>query len=130
MVIDTTKINIEELSDTYYRIAELIGLNDAIRLSNELTGLSIRFRKKFDLDNIDNDYPEIVACIGQSKAKKLLRGFSGEHVYFSSMRSALKKQVRDEISREFKGYNCAELAKRFGYSENGIRNIARATPSK
>lgn len=117
MFIDhKSKIIVDELNEVYYRIVDLIGLDDAINLSKNLAGRQIRFNKKYDLDY---DYPEIIECIGKAKAKKLIQAFLGESVYFSGM----KKFLRSQIRAEFTGYNYKELAFKYGYTERSIRRI-------
>lgn len=120
MVLKKSQINVDELNEIYYRVAELIGLDDMIQLSEILAGKAIKFKKSYDLNK---DYQEIVKCIGKAKTDRLIRGFYGEHVYFSSMKKALKTQIHGEIHKEFNGYNYKQLAKKYGYTERAIRKI-------
>jgi len=120
VLIDKSKIKADQMGDTYYRVADLLGLDDAIRLSEILAGQQIKFKLSYDLDN---DYPQIVECIGKVKTKVLARAFSGENVYFSSLKKALKTQIHTEIRKQFTGYNYKELALKYGYTERNIRII-------
>jgi len=120
MSIDMSKIKIDMLNDTYYRIAELIGIENTVRLSEVLAGQQISITKIYD---IDNDYNEIVDCIGKPNTVKIIKAFSGERVYFGSMKNALKKQLYEEIHRNFTGYNYKELSAKYGYCQRHIRQI-------
>jgi len=115
-----SEINIEELNDTYYRIVELIGIDDAIKLSESFAGQSLTFRKD---GNLDYGLSEIADCIGDAKAKVLSKGFYGERVYFGSLKRALKAQLHGKIRKECNGYNYRELSKKYGYTERTIRHI-------
>ena len=120
-MLEKTEINIENLNETYYRVVQLIGLDDTIRFSEAFAGQSICFKKRY---NLDHDYPEIIACIGETKTKKLIKGFYGEgSVYFCKFRSALKIQVYSKIRKEFDGCNYIELSKKYGFTERNVRRI-------
>ena len=119
-MLDNSEIKIEELNDTYYRLADLIGLEDTIKVAELLGGMQFRLRKNY---NLDYDYQDIVNCIGKTKTNILLKGFPGEYVSFSTWKQAIKKQVYAKIRKEFTGYNQNELARKYGYSTFAIRNI-------
>ena len=119
-MIDVSLIDPSELSDTYYRLADIVGMEDTIRLSGILSGKCITFKKTYDLES---DYWPIVECVGAAKAQSIIKGFYGESVYFSSIKAALKNQVKDLIRRDFNGYNYDELSERYGYTERSVRNI-------
>jgi len=123
MLIDKSKIQIDKMNDVYYRLAELIGIDDTITLSSILSGRRVRFKKHYDLKY---DYLEIIQCIGKTKTEKLIQGFYGEYVYFSSLKSALKEQLHNEIRKEFSGYNSSALAEKYGYTERAIYRIISA----
>ena len=119
-MLDKSEIRIEELNDTYYRMADLIGIDDTIRLAEALTGCRMTFKKEYDLEL---DYHEVVECIGKAKTIKLIRGFYGERVYFSDMKTALRPQIYTKIINEFTGYNHRQLAQKYGYSLKQIQRI-------
>lgn len=119
-MLDKSEIRIEELNDTYYRIAELIEIDDTFRLAKAFAGRVMSINKR---GHLNDDMSEIIDCVGEAKARKLFKGFLGERVYFASMKSALKAQLHHRIREEFKGYNIRELSKRYGYTERNIRRI-------
>jgi len=123
VLVDISKINPEGLNDTYYRIADLIGVDDAIRLSEAFAGQEVRFSKVYREDNIDSDYSELIDCIGKSNTIKMIKAFGGESVYFTSTKRMLKKQIHDEIRKRYTGYNDSDLSKKFGYTQRHIRRI-------
>ena len=120
-MLNLSEINIEELNDTYYRMVDLIGLEDTVKLANNLCGRTVGFSKT---GYLSHECLEIIELIGEAKFKKLHQGFFGEnHVYFSSLRKATKSQRYAKIRQECNGYNYKELAKKYGYSDRHIRSI-------
>ena len=119
-MIDKSKIKLDELNDTYYILADLIGIDDTIKLSKEFSGQEILFKKRNDLNR---DYPELVECVGKMKAEKIVKTFSGERVYFTSLKRAMKAQLHKEICKAYTGYNVKELARRYNYSPRHILRI-------
>ena len=119
-MIDNSKIKLEELNDTYYRLADLIGIDDTIKLSKEFSGQVITFKKRYDLNR---DYAELVECVGAKKAEKIIKAFSGEKVYISSLKRAMQSQLYREIGKAYTGYNLNELARKYRYSTRHLRKI-------
>lgn len=124
-MIEIAQIDTNELNDVYCRLANIVELEDVIKLSGVLAGKCITFKRSYD---IENDYKSIVDCVGVVKAKKIIQGFSGEHVYFSSIKKALKKQAHELIRKDFNGYNYNQLAEKYGYTSRYIRNVVSQKP--
>ena len=119
-MLDNSEIKIEELNETYYRLADLIGLEDTIKIAVLLGRTQLYVRQSYDLDY---DYQDIVNCIGKAKTNMFLKSFSGEYVYFRPWKSAIHSQVCSKICKEFTGYNHNELAIKYGHTNRTIRNI-------
>lgn len=117
-----SKINLEDLHEVYYSIADTIGLEDTVKLAESMRGAQIYFRTH-DVD-LDCDYQEIVECIGKEKTEKIIELFIGDSIYFPDIRRSLNKsKVYDEIRKAYRGYNLRELVKKYGYSARHIKNI-------
>ena len=56
-MLDNIKISADMLGDTYYRIAEIIGVDETLKLADALSGQQMRFNKSYDLEQ---DYKIIV----------------------------------------------------------------------
>ena len=121
-MIDKSKIKLDELNDTYYRLAELIGIDDAIKLSKEFSGQQIRCKKRYELNR---DYAELVECVGSKKAEKIVKAFAGEDLYFTSTKRAMITQLYKEICKAYTGYNVKELARKYNYSPRHIFKILK-----
>lgn len=65
----------------------------------------------------------IVELIGEENALKLAKEFSGQQIYFPKYESVTRPLTYRKIREEFNGFNFKYLAKKYGFSEMGIRKI-------
>lgn len=71
----------------------------------------------------DSIYYEIAEKIGVGNALEIAELFQGSSVYFPKLDNVYAKKLREQILKEFNGYNYKHLAVKYGYSEMWIRKI-------
>lgn len=81
--------------------------------------------KDIALADLPEIYQEVARVVGVEGAIRLSELFGGQVVYFLKIDSLLRKKRNATIRREFNGSNHKELAKKFGLSEQQIRNIVQ-----
>ncbi len=120
MDYENISFDIEDVKEPYDSIINLIGLKDTVKLSQQIKGTQIIFKKKYDLNE---DFLQISECIGKEKAELIIKCFIGEQIYFCDLKKCL--DIKKLIIKEFNGFNYRELAHKFGYSERSIRRITK-----
>jgi Mor family transcriptional regulator len=114
-------IEIDDLPSPYSDLTCVLTLDEIVKLANKINGLRIYFKRS---DYEDMKIFDIISeCIGRSKAVDVCKVFSGENIYFTSLNDIRRTKIQDLIKAEFTGYNVMELAIKYNYSENHIRNI-------
>lgn len=80
-----------------------------------------------DAERVRAVYPppidDIAELIGEEAALVLAKEFSGQQVYFPKYESVMRPVTYAKIREEFNGFNFKYLAKKYGFSEMGIRKI-------
>lgn len=75
-------------------------------------------------------YRRLVALIGIANVLRLAEEFQGMNIYFPKLDGTLKI-VRDKrILDEYNGYNIKELARKYGLTENWIRQLIAENPTE
>lgn len=107
----------EDLREPYSSLTEVLELDEILKLADLWRGRQILFSTSVkDTDT----YNELSDTIGAYKADRVINIYMGELVYFPKLKSL---SVREQILREFNGYNYTGLARKYGYSERYIRKI-------
>jgi len=76
-------------------------------------------------DDLPDPYYQIAKEIGVEPTLKIAKLFGGAKIYLPKHDTALQT-VRDrQIRKEYNGYNCRELAKKYNLTENWVRSIVR-----
>lgn len=106
-----------------YASLNFLDMDEICRIENYFKGRQIAFKKC--INDMEKAYPEICLILGEKKARKIAKTFSGETVYFPEMKRACSEKVRQLILEQFDGNNYGELARKYGYSERHIRRIVK-----
>ncbi|MCT4509908.1 MAG: hypothetical protein N4A48_14335 [Tepidibacter sp.] len=77
--------------------------------------------EKLNIEELPSPYSEIASNFDLDTAIKMAFIFQGSQVYFQNIKNLLRDKVLECIKEEFTGFNYAELAKKYGYSERWIR---------
>ena len=117
----TDIITKEDLGDPYDRLSEFLDLDDIIKLEQEYSGRTIKFRR--NCKDAEAEYPELISMLGLKKAKKVIRELGGMSLYFPTLKRNTLNKIKNLIIEESNGYNHSFLAKKFGYSERHINRI-------
>lgn len=81
-----------------------------------------------ELKHLEGDQLKLATTIGIEAYKKLVGLYAGAVLYVPTV-DTLTRKIRDEIIKsEYTGYNQRELAVKYGFSEQWIREIVG--PSK
>jgi len=81
--------------------------------------------KDITLKDLPESYQEIARVIGIENAVKLSEYLGGLSFYFPKLDGLLREKRDAAIRREFTGFNHKELARKYGLSEQQIRNIVQ-----
>lgn len=109
-----------EFPETMRLVAEIIGTEDTIKLGNHRGGTRLYFPKRPRRDHW------LVDVIGWKKFERLAWYFGGESIEIPKFSSYHLSILEDQIAaRSAAGHTAADLARRYGYSERGIRKILR-----
>ena len=79
--------------------------------------------KIVSLEQLSGDQRELAETIGLEAYRKLVEHFGGSSIYINKIDTVIRSERNNEICRKFNGSNYRELAKEYGFSETGIRNI-------
>ena len=87
--------------------------------------LNYGLSKKFDipLERLHPDFRKVCEIIGREKTIELARRIGGLRVYVPQAGRLRRAILHHAIREEFTGANYRELALKYGYSENWIREI-------
>ncbi len=77
-----------------------------------------------DFDNLNGIYDELKNEFGIEVTLRFYSMFKGQQITFP-MGLFDRKFIAEKIKTEYNGKNGKELAKRYGYSERRIRDIAK-----
>lgn len=77
-----------------------------------------------DFDNLNGIYDELKNVFGIDVTLQFYSMFKGQQITFP-MTLLDKKYIAKKIKKEYNGKNSKELAKKYGYSERRIREIAK-----
>ena len=69
-------------------------------------------------------YKDMVEVLGYETTLKIYQNYKGQQITFP-MTLLDKKYIAKKIKKEYNGKNSKELAKKYGYSERRIREIAK-----
>ena len=83
----------------------------------------MRWENELKLEDIEEPYKTMAADIGIENLLKLSKQFGGMSIYIPKPDTLLRKAKRDQIKKEFNGYNYAYLARKHNLSEKWIRKI-------
>ena len=88
----------------------------------------MKFKNIENIINIDDFeigsvYYMIAEKIGVGNALEIAELFQGSSIYFPKLDNVYAKKLREQILKEFNGYNYKHLAVKYGYSEMWIRKI-------
>ncbi len=86
--------------------------------------------KNIDIEDLDEPYYSLAKNMGIEIAIKIAKIFQGSQIYFPKLEKACSPKRKELIKKEFNGYNFAELAKKYGYTERWIREICTDMVSK
>lgn len=81
--------------------------------------------KDIALADLPEIYQAVAEVVGLENAISLSELLSGQLVYFPKLDSLLRIRRDSAIRREFTGRNHRDLARKFGLTEQRIRNILR-----
>ena len=82
------------------------------------------FMSERDFENLNGIYDEIKNAFGIDVTLRFYSMFKGQQITFP-MYLFDKKYIAEKIREEYDGSNGKELAKKYGYSERHIREIAK-----
>lgn len=77
-----------------------------------------------DFDNLNGIYDELKNVFGIDVTLQFYSMFKGQQITFP-MNLLDRKYIAKKIKKEYNGKNSKELAKKYGYSERRIREIAK-----
>lgn len=74
-------------------------------------------------EDLPEPYAEMARVVGVSTVVDLAKAMGGSMLYLPKLESLLR-MVRDKrIRDEYTGYNCRQLAKKYGITERRVRSI-------
>lgn len=74
-------------------------------------------------DILDEEQRELVDCIGIEAYRRLIGTYGGLNVYICKAETLLRNDRNSRIQKEFNGGNYKYLARKYGLTEQTIRNI-------
>ena len=113
-------IDKEDLREPYSSLIDVLEIDEILKVEELWQGRQILFSKA--TKNTET-YRELSDIFGTDKAEKIINTYMGEFIYFPRLKSL---SVREQILRDFTGYNYTELARRYGYSERYIYDIVKS----
>lgn len=81
------------------------------------------WKKELKIEELDSPYFELAEKFGVEVALEVERMWRGRQIYFPFLEHVCRENLREKILKEFNGYNAAELASKYGYSERHIRRL-------
>ncbi len=74
-------------------------------------------------ETFPHPYDLLVEMFGLENSIKFAKAFGGSYLYVPKYDCLIRESRNDQIFREFDGTNCKQLAKKYGLTENWIREI-------
>lgn len=119
-----------DLDEPYDVLTEELEFEDIIKLQELFSGKQILFPKRLINKNKNGMYSELSKCIGENKAIFVMKQYLGDQVYFPDIKRSLRKKIHELIIKEFNGFNCRELATKYGFSERHTKRIIKNSSKK
>ena len=118
------QIRFEDLPATYQMIAKAIGIENALRLGEELGGEQICFPRlrHIKMEDLPATYQMIAKIIGIENAIRFGEELGGEQIYFPKLQHMhfSREARRRKIASEYNGHNIKELAAKYGVTSRMI----------
>ena len=81
--------------------------------------------KDMTIDSLPESYQSIALIIGLEETLQLGEFMSGTRMYFYKFDVLIREKRNERIKAEFSGFNQTELGRKYGLTEQQIRNIVR-----
>ena len=117
----------EDLPRQYRELAEIIGLENTVKLAKRFGKVGFYFSKIKAGEPLKPYYQEMAELIGLENTLKLEECFLGRLLYLSGLEETIKLKRHEYIAKYFRGNNHKELAHATGYSEIWVRVILNQT---
>lgn len=117
----------EDLGEPYSSLIDILSLEEICQIEHNFNGRQINFKKS--VKDVSNEYPKLVLILGAEKTVQIVQKLNGQ-IYFPELKKTCRDKIKNCIRTQFNGYNYADLAARFGYSERTIRRIIKNKPSR
>lgn len=114
-----SKLELKDFKAPYDVLTNILTIEQIIKLSNELKGIEVNF-KKYDYEST-SIFRRIENCLGYELAVSVYKCYIGDKIYFSNFKKSLQNKITELIKEEYDGYNIQLLAYKYGYCERHIR---------
>lgn len=122
------KIEVNDIPQPYDDLTDILTVREILKLADKIKGLQIYFR------DTDHEYTKafdaICEALGYEKAVLVCKAYSGNDIYFPSLKVIYRGQLQRQIKEEYNGYNITSLAIKYGHSEKHIKNIVKGGKPK
>jgi Mor family transcriptional regulator len=83
----------------------------------------MQYEKNIQFEDLDSNLQIIAELIGIENTLKLVKTMGGIQLYVPKYECVIKSARNKAIKKDYNGFNCRSLSKKYGLSEMQIRNI-------
>lgn len=121
------KIHAEDLPEMFSGFLEIFNEDEVTKIALRFAGEAVYFQKlewiKAHISEDIEPYKTILSIGGEGKLFQTAKIYGGQMIYFPVADSLYRSSRNRRIRKEFNGYNIKRLAKKYGMSDMGIRQI-------
>ena len=122
--MDQPEIRLDDLPETARDLVDVVGMNAALRIVDQLGGIRLYVPK------IAKDDHALADLIGIDALKELVSMYGGEEIDVPRCAEAFRSMQQRRIIAELQHNSFTTIARRHGYTERGLRKMLRRAEAK